>query len=287
MTGFLLTLSLLAAADPAPREELLWPNGAPGAKGTDAADKPTLTIFAGTPDHATEAGVVICPGGGYRGLAIEHEGKQIAKWLNDRGIAAFMLKYRHAPKYNHPAPMQDVQRALRTVRARAKEWNLDPQRIGIWGFSAGGHLASTAATHFDDGKPDAEDAIERASCRPDFAILCYPVITMTEEHTHPGSRNNLLGPNPDFKLVTLMSNEKQVTPKTPPTFLFHTTDDAVVPAENALLFYAACRRAGVVVEMHIYEKGRHGVGLAADDPVLATWTQRLEDWLKTRGVMKK
>jgi acetyl esterase/lipase len=289
MTCTLIALSLMltAAKDDGPKVELLWPDGAPGAKGTEDVDKPTLTIWLPPADKANGAAVVICPGGGYGALAIDHEGKQIAEWLNKRGVTAFMLKYRIAPRYRHPAPLQDAQRAMRTVRARAKEWKLDPKRIGIWGFSAGGHLASTAGTHFDDGNADAKDPIERVSCRPDFLILCYPVITLEAPYTHKGSRNNLLGEKPDDKLVQSLCNEKQVTAKTPPTFLFHTNgDDGVVP-ENSILFYMALRKAKVPAELHIYEKGPHGVGLAQKDPVLKSWPDRLEAWLKARGYLEK
>src|SRR5215472_652892 len=199
----LLTLGLtLFAADNEPKVELLWPKGAPGAAGTEERDKPSLTVYLPPADKATGTAVVVCPGGGYGGLAVGHEGKEPAEWLNRHGIAAFVLRYRLGPRYHHPAPLQDAQRALRIVRSRAKEWHLDPQRIGIWGFSAGGHLASTAATHFDDGKPDADDRIERVSCRPDFAILCYPVITMRPPFTHGGSRRNLLGDKAEEALVT-------------------------------------------------------------------------------------
>jgi acetyl esterase/lipase len=228
---------------------------------------------------------VVCPGGGYGALADDHEGRQVARWLNSLGVAAFVLKYRIAPRYHHPAPLRDAQHAIRTVRANAQDWHIDPQRVGIWGFSAGGHLASTAGTHFDDGKPDAEDPIERVSCRPDFLILAYPVITFTEPSTHKGSRRNLLGQEPDPKLVESLSNEKQVTAQTPPTFLFHTDADRGVPPENSVLFYLALRKAGVPTELHIYEKGQHGVGLAPKDPILSSWPGRLADWMKGRGLL--
>lgn len=287
LSAALLTLSCAlpaTAADAppadAPRVELLWPNGAPGAIGTAPADKPSLTIFLPPADKANGTAIVVCPGGGYGGLATDHEGKQIGEWLNNLGITAFMLQYRIAPRYHHPAPLQDAQRALRTVRARTGEWHLDPKRIGIWGFSAGGHLASTAGTHFDDGNPQAADPIERVSSRPDFMILAYPVITMTDPYVHHGSRDNLLGHNPDAQLVDNLSNEKQVTAQTPPTFLFHTSDDPVVPVENSILFYLALRKAGVPAEMHIYQHGPHGVGLAKADPALSSWPDRLAAWLK-------
>jgi acetyl esterase/lipase/enterochelin esterase-like enzyme len=268
-------------------EELLWPQGAPAAVGSEPADRPTLTRYLPSADKATGAAVVVCPGGGYGALADDHEGRQVAQWLNSLGVAAFVLKYRIAPRYHHPAPLQDAQHALRTVRAKATEWHVDPGRIGIWGFSAGGHLASTAGTHFDDGKLEAEDPIERASCRPDFLILAYPVITLAEPAVHRGSRRNLLGEQPDATLVESLSNEKQVTAKTPPTFLFHTDADKGVVPENSVLFYLALRKVGVPAELHIYEKGAHGVGLAAKDPVLGSWPERLAAWLKGRGLLQK
>jgi acetyl esterase/lipase len=269
-----------------PKVELLWPQGAPGAVGQEPADKPTLAIYRPTLHKANGTAVVVCPGGGYGFLADDHEGRQVANWLNERGVTAFVLRYRIAPRYHHPAPLQDAQRALRTVRARAAEWHLDPKRIGIWGFSAGGHLASTAGTHFDRGKADAEDPIERVSCRPDFLILAYPVITMTTPLTHMGSRVNLLGKEPDPKLVEEFSNEKQVTRETPPTFLFHTDEDKGVLPENSVLFYLGLKKAGVPAELHIYEKGPHGVGLGQHDPVLSTWPTRLAAWMGKQGLLR-
>jgi acetyl esterase/lipase len=267
------------AADPP--AELLWPEGAPGAVGTEDADKPSLTAYI--PQRKTGMAVVVCPGGGYGALAMDHEGRQIAQWLNSQGIAAFVLKYRLGQRYHHPAMISDVQRAIRTVRFKAPQFGLLVNKIGIWGFSAGGHLASTAATHFDDGNPASLDLIERQSSRPDFAILTYPVITFTaEEYVHKGSRRNLLGENPDPRLVESLSNEKQVSPRTPPTFLFHTTEDTAVPPENSVLFYLALRKAGVPAEMHIYERGRHGLGLAHTDYAIGTWAARLADWLQLR-----
>ncbi len=261
----------------------LWPEGAPGAVGQEEADRPSLTVQLPPKAKSTGTAVVICPGGGYGGLALDHEGRQIAEWLNSLGVAGFILRYRHAPGYHHPAPLQDVQRAIRTVRSRAGEWGLQPDRIGVIGFSAGGHLASSAGTHFDDGKPDSADPVERAGCRPDFLILCYPVITFTEPYAHKGSLKNLLGENPDPDLVKSLSSEKQVTRRTPPTFLFHTDADSGVPPENSIAFYLALRRAGVPAELHIYERGPHGVGLAQKDPVLGTWPKRCADWLAGHG----
>jgi acetyl esterase/lipase len=288
MNVTLLALSLaLSAAEPDKHPVLtLWPDGAPGAVGKEDADIPTLTVYLPPADKATGAAVVVCPGGGYAFLASDHKGKQPAEFLNKLGVAAFVLKYRIAPRYHHPAPMQDAQRAIRTVRAKAKDYGVDPNKIGIWGFSAGGHLASTAGTHFDDGDANATDPIDQVGCRPDFLILCYPVITFTDTTMHRGSRDNLLGKNPDEKLVESLSNEKQVTEKTPPTFLFHTDEDKGVPPENSVLFYLALKKAKVPAEMHIYEKGQHGVGLAPKDPVLSTWPDRLAAWMKGRGLLE-
>lgn len=284
----LLTLALtVCAADEKPKVELLWPRGAPGSVGTEERDKPSLTIYLPPADRATGTGVVVCPGGGYGALAVGHEGKDPAEWLVRHGIAAFVLRYRLGPRYHHPAPLQDVQRAIRMVRSRASEWHLDPHRIGIWGFSAGGHLASTAATHFDAGKRDADEAIERVSCRPDFAILCYPVITLRPPYAHMGSRRNLLGDKPDEKLVESLCNETQVTERTPPTFLFHTDEDKGVVAENSILFYQALRKHKVPAELHIYEGGPHGVGLAVGRGAVSAWPEQLAGWLKAHGLLTR
>jgi len=202
------------------------------------------------------------------------------------GITAFVLKYRLGPRNHHPAPLQDAARAIRTVRARATEWNIDPKRIGILGFSAGGHVASTIGTHFDSGKPDASDPIERVSSRPDLMILIYPVITM-REFTHAGSRRMLLGDNPSSDLVALLSNEEQVTKETPPAFLVHTANDPAVPVENSLRFAEAMTKAGVPFELNIYERGPHGFGLGGKDPMLSTWPQRCADWLRAHGFISR
>ena len=266
----------------------LWPNGAPGANGTAEHDVPALAAFPAPAKTANGCGVVVCPGGGYGGLAMDHEGHQIVEWLNQRGISAWILRYRLGSKgYHHPIQKGDVLRAIRTVRHNAAASGVSPNRIGIWGFSAGGHLASTAATHFDSGDPKAADPIDQVSSRPDFAILCYPVITMDESFTHKGSRRNLLGPNrnEDAALVELLSNERRVTAQTPPTFIFHTTEDQAVPVENALAFYSALRKHAIPCELHVYQKGRHGVGLATKDPVLGTWPAHLEDWLKINSFL--
>lgn len=277
-----------AALADEPKVELLWPNGAPGAKGNEDGDKPSLTIYLPLKEKATGAAVVICPGGGYGNLAMDHEGHQVARWLNSNGIAGFILKCRHrGTGYGHPAPLQDAQRAIRMVRSRAKEWNIVPDRIGILGFSAGGHLASTAGTHFDKGNAEAADPIDRVSCRPDFMVLVYPVISFTEPFAHAGSRKNLLGAEPDPKLVENLSNEKQVTPDTPPTFLLHTDQDSGVPAENSVAFYLALRRAKVPAEMHIYAKGPHGFGLGKKGEAVATWPDRCVDWMREQGLLDR
>jgi len=289
--GFLVALvgCILAGANAAggePKVELLWPQGAPGAKGDRPADKPTLIVYVPEKDKANGCAVVICPGGGYGGLAMDHEGHQIARWLNSFGVAGFICDYRHRNKgYGHPAPLEDAQRAIRTVRARAAEWNVDPARIGIMGFSAGGHLTSSAGTHFDVGHPDSPDPVQRVSCRPDFLILCYPVIAFDEPYTHRGSQENLLGKNADPALVRSMSSEKQVTRQTPPTFLFHTDEDKGVPVENSIVFYRALHAAEVPAEMHIYEHGPHGVGLAAKIPGTCNWPKQCQDWLRGRGLL--
>jgi acetyl esterase/lipase len=248
--------------------------------GTEDADRPSLTLYLLPAARVARSAVVVCPGGGYVALAMDHEGRQVAEWLNSLGIAADILKYRLAPRYHHPAMMADAQRALRYVRAHAQQWGIASDRIGIWGFSAGGHLASTAAAHFDPGNPSAIDPIERASSRPDFAILAYPVISCSERFRHESSCQNLLGDSPEPKLAEYVSSEKQVTAQTPPTFLFHTNDDEVVPAENSVAFYMALRKAGVPADLHIYQHGSHRVGLAQKDPILSSWPQRLADWLR-------
>jgi acetyl esterase/lipase len=281
----LLATGLFAQAANPPKPELLWPDGAPGALGIADTDKPTLTPFLVPEGRGTGTAVVVCPGGGYAHLASDHEGVQVARWFNSLGVAAFVLQYRLGPRYHHPIELGDAQRAIRNVRARAAEYRVLQDRIGIMGFSAGGHLASTAATHFDAGNAAAADVIDRVSSRPDFAVLVYPVITLTDPYTHHGSRENLLGPDPDPKLVASLSNELQVTASTPPTFLYHTTTDDVVPVENSVLFYLALRKAGVPAEMHIYAQGPHGVGLAPTDEALSTWPARLADWLRVRGLL--
>lgn len=258
----------------------LWSGSAPGALGTDPADTPTLTPFF-PKEKANGAAVIVCPGGGYSHLA-NHEGQPVAEWLNSLGITAFVLKYRIGPKYHHPAPLQDAARAVRLVRSRAAEWKLDPKKIGVLGFSAGGHVASTIGTHFDQGQANATDPIDRLSSRPDLLVLVYPVVTMGDL-THKGSKKQLLGDNPSPEMVKMLSNEEQVTKETPPTFLVHTANDTAVPVENSLRFVDALRKNGVPFELHVYERGRHGFGLGVNDPILSTWPARCTDWLRLQG----
>lgn len=272
------------AAGPAPI--LLWPDGAPGAQGTEEADKPSIRIYAPSAKKSNGAAVVICPGGGYEILAYDHEGAQVAQRLNESGITGIVLQYRHAHKYHHPVPLQDAQRAIRYVRSHAEPLNVSPHRIGIMGFSAGGHLASTVSTHFDDGKPDASDPIERVSCRPDFSILCYPVITLQGEYAHSRSAWNLLGEEvSNAKLLESLSNQTQVTDQTPPAFLFHTHEDKGVRVENALGYYAACVKHNVPAEFHVFQNGPHGVGLAEGDPGVGEWSTALISWLRANGFL--
>lgn len=279
---WLLVGAALSGAEP--KAELLWPDGAPGAKGTEAKDKPTLIIYL--PDKPNGVGVVICPGGGYGSLAMDHEGHQIGRWLNENGIAGFICDYRHRGKgYGHPAPLQDAQRAIRTVRSRAKSFGVDPGKIGILGFSAGGHLCSTAVTHFDSGTADSKDAVMRMSSRPDFGILCYPVIAFDQPYTHKGSQRNLLGEDASPELIASLSNEKQVMDDTPPCFLWHTWEDKSVPPENSVVFYQSLLAHKIPAELHIYEQGPHGLGLAKLRPGANAWPPACIAWLKVRGIV--
>jgi len=284
----LLALSLaVSASAQEPRTIPLWEGGAPGALGHQDADQPTLTFYPAAGDQPDRTGVIIAPGGGYGHLAMNHEGRQVANWFNAMGINAFVLKYRLGPRYHHPIELGDAQRALRLVRARAAEFQVDPHRLGMMGFSAGGHLTATVATHFDDGNPAAADPVDRASSRPDFVILAYPVISFQPAIAHVGSVNNLLGERPSQQQIEELSSELHVTPRTPPAFLFHTSTDATVLVANSLRFYEALTRAGVPAEIHIFEVGPHGVGLALRDPLLGQWPQLLTEWLRHRGLLAK
>ena len=287
LIGWMALLSPAASADE-PRTMLLWPDGAPGALGDEEKDQPKLIAYLPDESKSTGCAIVICPGGGYGHLAMDHEGKQIGEWLNSIGVAGFICDYRHRGKgYGHPAPLQDAQRAIRMVRAKADEFHIDPHRVGVLGFSAGGHLASTTATHFDDGDKTVDDPISRQSSRPDFAILCYPVIAFGEDYTHRGSQRNLLGDDPSPELVRQFSNEKQVTENTPPTFLWHTSDDGAVPVENSIQFYRALRKANVPAELHVFETGRHGLGLAQTIPSVSNWPKQCTNWMRARGLFDK
>ena len=262
----------------------LWPHGAPLAQGSAADDTPTLTAYLPAV-NVTRTAVIVAPGGGYQHLSMENEGSDVARWLAARGVAAFVLKYRLGPAYHHPVELGDAQRAIRTVRAQAKGFGIAPDHVGIWGFSAGGHLAAMTATIYSKGLLGATDAIDRESSRPDFLILSYPVITLEEPQTHHGSRVNLLGEHADPALVQALSAEKHVTPDTPPTFIFSTTDDKVVPVSNSLMFYSALVTNGVEAEMHLYQHGAHGAGLAQGNPDLRSWPDLLATWMRARGLM--
>lgn len=275
-----------AAAEPV--RVKLWTDGAPGARGDTDADQPFLEIWRADPGTANGSAFVICPGGGYGGLAADHEGRQVAKWCQGVGATALVLHYRLGSKgYHYPAQLLDVQRAIRLARSLAPRLGIDPERIGTIGFSAGGHLASMAATLFDERPAGGgDDAIDRLSARPAVAVLAYPVISLAERHAHRGSRKNLLGPADSDELAASLSTDRRVSAATPPTFIFQTDEDPAVPAENAVAFYLACRRHGVPVEMHVYRRGPHGVGLALGDHVLGSWSDALGDWLRDRGFFR-
>jgi len=266
----------------------LWPEGAPGALGKAERDIPTVTPYLPEAGLATGAAIVICPGGGYGGLAA-HEGNDYALFLNRAGITCFVLKYRLGSHgYRHPIMLHDAARAVRWVRTHAPEFSLDPKRVGVMGSSAGGHLASTLMTHYEAGDPQSTDPVERQSSRPDLGILCYPVITM-ESFGHAGSRRNLLGEFPTAEQIRLLSNEQQVSPGTPPAFLWHTYEDQAVPVLNSLEFAAALERQGVPFDLHIYQAGKHGLGLAAKPPTFENphpWGVDVVFWLKAQGFTK-
>ena len=262
----------------------LWDEHTPDALGTGEDDIPTLAVYLPV-TRPNGSGVIVCPGGGYGFLANDHEGAQVARWFGRRGVTAFVLHYRHAPGYRHPIPLGDACRAMRLVRHRAAEWGVDGDRVGVMGFSAGGHLAATLATKGAGDATAAADPIDRQDSRPAFCVLGYPVVSLGSAAAHVGSRANLLGEAPDPQLVQQLSAEQQVTPATPPTFLFHTGDDAGVPVENSVELYLALRRAGVPAELHVYAHGPHGVGLCLDDPVLGMWPAQLEGWLRGLGVL--
>ena len=301
-------LLILFAAKAAAQDEIipLWPKGVPNSQSSEEEEEvsqkgginwitevqePTIAVFLPSKQQATGQAVVICPGGGYQGLAYDWEGTDIAKWLNSKGIAGIVLKYRlpnsESVKVSYQAPLQDVQRAMRLVRAHAEEWNISRDKVGIMGFSAGGHLASTLGTHFDHEDTFQKDSVDALDARPDFMALIYPVITMNTEFTHQGSRNSLLGKDPSEIQVKNFSNELQIKENTPPTFIIHATDDEAVPVENSLLFYQALREKGIYTEMHIYPEGGHGFSLAINKGSLSSWTERYHDWLKDINTNKR
>lgn len=276
----------------------LWENDPPNYRETgevtiwDTSDivrirhvqKPDLALYLPSNRNATGEAVVICPGGGYTVLAYDWEGSDVARWFSSHGIAAFVLKYRlPGGKSNivpHQSPLMDAQRAMRLVRYHSGEWNVDPGKIGIMGFSAGGHLASTISTHFDEGDPDSSDPVDRVSCRPDFSVLVYPVISFTGDYIHAGSKRALIGDHPPEELVKYYSNQLQVTRETPPTILIHSNDDKSVPAENSLVYFKALRANGITSEMHIYPYGGHGYSLAIGRGHLSTWPDRVLQWIR-------
>ena len=291
-------LASLVAASPASAANAvipLWPEGVPNAKSNLGAEKnvegrisnvsePTLTIFSPAIDRPNGTAVIICPGGGYGLLSNEREGVQYANWLSSLGITSFVLKYRMA-EFGHPAPLQDVLRAIRVVRSRAAEFKINPDRIGVMGSSAGGHLAASSGTLFDHAAGKTGSTLDGRKARPDFLILMYPVITMKDPAAHAGSRKNLLGDQPTAEQLRLLSVEEQVTAATPPTLLIHTQEDRSVPIENSILFYQALTRAGVPAEMYLFERGAHGMGMRDGLGTASNWHKRAEEWLDARGLL--
>jgi len=311
LAGVCLSLSASShqarAAEAGLVEEIaLWPGVAPGSESFEAEEKyhegadskvpnawitnvvqPNLTVYHPTAASRNGTAIVICPGGAYVGLSIDKEGHEVAKWFCQRGVVAIVLKYRTGGKqHQHPVPLGDAQRALRIVRSHAEKWQIDSDRIGIMGFSAGGHLASTAGTRYDDGDPAATDALDRVGCRANFMVLAYPVISMEDDITHRGSRKNLLGESPSAELIAEFSNHKKITAETGPTFLVHGGDDKTVPVENSLRFYHALLKHKVPAELHIFEHGKHGFGMRAQDQPVGQWPKLLEAWLTYHGLLK-
>lgn len=275
----------------------VWPNGAPSSNGMTLPEETfegkrvrnvseaEMYVYLPKVGVNTGAAVVICPGGGYMIEAMDHEGYDLAEWLTTQGVAGIVLKYR-LPYGHHGIPLEDVQRTMRIVRQKAAEWGINPSKIGIAGSSAGGHLASTAGTRFDNGKPEATDPIEKFGCRPDFMLLLYPVITFDEEYGHMGSRNNLIGANPKYDLVERYSNEKQVTAQTPPTFLILADDDGGVPSRNSVEFYLALKKYKIPAEMHIFRQGGHGFGMNKKNLPVDQWPNLFAQWMKAQGITK-
>jgi acetyl esterase/lipase len=284
------TVSADPSYDPTAATETvpLWSGRAPGAVGDEPADRPSLTVFRPFGRRATDpprGAVIVFPGGGYVFLAANHEGRQVANYLNSLGLTAFVLRYRVAPRYHDPVPMLDAQRAIRFVRAHAAEYGVRPDQIGVLGFSAGGHLAATVATHFDDGRADAADSVDRAGSRPDFFVLGYPVVSFVEPFAHRGSADNLLGRGATDAQLAEHSPERHVTPRTPPAFLVHTSADDGVPTENSVTMYLALRKAHVPAELHVFAHGAHGLGLGGGEPGFEEWPRLLAIWLRGQGVL--
>lgn len=285
LSASVLTAQTVAPIIQEPQTIPLWPGRAPGATGDAPEDVPTLTIYMPPNTTGPMTAVIVAPGGGYRTLSMNKEGRIPATYLNSLGVAAFVLKYRLGPKYRHPIELGDMQRAVRIVRSRANEWRIAPDRIGVMGFSAGGHLASHASTQFDAASSAPTDEIDRVSSRPNFAILGYPVISLSEAWTHKGSRTMLLGEAADDELARRLSTDTLVTARTPPTFLFHTNADTAVPVENSVHYFLALRKAGVPAEMHIFKDGPHGVGMPMNDAALSEWPKALANWMRASGVL--
>ncbi|MEP7186083.1 MAG: alpha/beta hydrolase [Rhodanobacter sp.] len=261
----------------------LWPLGGP-PDGARQGPLPTLTVYLPA-TNSTGTAVVICPGGGYEHLAVDWEGTLVAQWFNQHQVAAFVLQYRHGKDHGYPQPIDDGRRAMRWVRDHADTYHLAKNRIGIMGFSAGGHVASTVSTHFDADTAVGKDAIAKVSARPDFTILAYPVITMKKDLTHMGSRENLLGANPPKALIERLSNETQVTDQTPPAFIYATDADKAVPPENSVDYYLALHRHHVPAELHIFREGGHGSGLGQHASLLNIWPTLLARWMAGMGLM--
>lgn len=301
LRSFLMLASFTAAAAltsfAAPNVVIpLWPEGVPNAK-PELGDEiikdnritnvttPTLTFYAPAIDRPNGTAMIICPGGGYSNLTIEREGVQYANWLSTLGVASFVLKYRMV-EFGHPAPLQDVLRAVRILRSRAAEFKINPDRIGVMGSSAGGHLTASAGTLFNHPAGKTGAPLDAVRARPDFLILMYPVITMKDPFAHAGSRKSLLGAHPSAELLQLMSLEDQVTPATPPTLLIHTQQDRTVPVENSIAFYQALTRAKVPAEMYLFEHGGHGIGMRDGLGTASNWPKRAEEWLRARGLLE-
>jgi acetyl esterase/lipase len=300
MKKILLSMILAGAASMAAAQSAasniiqLWPEGVPGARaiGPEKVDKsytanvsePTLTMFGPAVDHPNGTAVIICPGGGYVRMSTAREGDQYATWLSTLGVTSFVLKYR-MQEFGHPAPLQDILRAVRILRSRAAEFGINPNRIGVMGSSAGGHLAASAGTLFDNPAGRTGAPLDAVSARPDFMVLMYPVITMEAPAVHAGSRKALLGAAPAADMVQLMSLEKQVSAATPPTLLIHTQADQAVPVENSILFFQALTRAHVPAEMYLFEHGAHGMGMREGLGTSSAWPRRAEEWLRDRGLL--